>query len=125
MASPTSRTLDRLRKNGYFAQVVERWQSFHSKAPGQEKAGVRVDLFGFIDCVAIRHDQPGVLAVQATSRSNQAARLNKILGIPEALTWLKAGNRLEVWGWRKMRSKKWEVTRTVVKREMFGKVATA
>ncbi|MHB1530468.1 MAG: hypothetical protein ACYCXT_13820 [Acidiferrobacteraceae bacterium] len=56
-ASPTQRTLRHLRKAGYpLVQVVEKWNPH---------AGVRQDLFGIIDVLAV--GPGGVLAVQCTS----------------------------------------------------------
>lgn len=88
--SPTERSLKYLRDAGYTVAKAEHWNPFARR---------RVDLFGFIDLVAIR---PGeTLAVQTTSRSNVAARRRKILGLDAALTWLQAGNRIVVHGWDK------------------------
>ena len=97
-ASPTARTLAELRKRGYIVAVVERWNPY---------ARIRQDLFGFIDVLAIKSDPPEVLAVQATSGSNHAARVRKILEECEnAAPWLRAGGRIEVWAWTKrMRGK--------------------
>jgi len=86
--SPTSRTLDALRKSGWTCQVTERWNPF---------AKVRQDLFGGIDLLAIR---PGeTLGVQATSKSNVSARVKKLYAEPKLKVWMEAGNLLEVWGW--------------------------
>lgn len=90
--SPTALTLRQLRAMDYPAiEVVERW------IPG---ANIRKDLFGFIDILAI--DRCGnVLAVQATSKSNMAARVKKI-GESELIDHVrKAGWSIEVWGWFK------------------------
>lgn len=72
------------------------------------------DLFGFLDIVAL-DGQPGVLGIQATSRTNVVARIKKIFGHPQkpgdegiaaglkvvnnCRDWLEAGNRVQVWGW--------------------------
>jgi hypothetical protein len=93
-ASPTSRTLDALRRAGILAAVVERWNP-HAK--------IRQDLFGFVDLVAVDEALPGVLAIQATSQSNAASRVAKVLEEPRAAVWLAAGNRVQVWGWRKLK----------------------
>lgn len=90
--TPTQRSLAELRRRGYTAQVVERWNSF---------AKIRQDLFGFIDIVAIQEGQNGVLAVQATSTPNMSARLEKARGTPALRVWLASGNRFLVWGWAK------------------------
>jgi hypothetical protein len=102
MASPIERTLRLLRREGYRAAVVERWNPH---------ARVRVDLFGCIDVIAVGH---GVtVGVQATTASNMAARVTKILTDPDvapaALAWLQAGNIMQVVGWRK-RGRFWEAT---------------
>jgi hypothetical protein len=87
--TPTARSLDLLRKDGWHAQVVERYLAF---------ARVRQDLFGFIDLVAIKEGEP-LLAVQATSTSNLASRVNKALESPLLRVWLSTGARFECWGW--------------------------
>jgi hypothetical protein len=107
MNSPTTRSLALLRKEGWRAAVVERWNAH---------ARVRQDLFGFIDILAMDMDG-NLLAIQATSASNQAARLKKIQSSPVravAKDWLQR-NSLEVWGWSKRGNRKlWTVTRTPV-----------
>jgi hypothetical protein len=95
--SPTQRTLAKLRAEGWLAQVVERW------VPQARK---RIDLFGFIDVLAVR---PGeVLGVQSTSRTNVAGRLAKIADHENIGAVREAGIRLEVHGWGKMASGRWE-----------------
>jgi carbonic anhydrase len=87
--SPTQRTLAHLRKLGYTAQVVERWNQF---------AKVRQDLLGFIDVLAIGDGR--IVGVQATA-SAVAARVEKIRNEPRAREWLRAGGLIEVHGWAK------------------------
>lgn len=95
--SPTALTLRQLRTIGYpAAEVVERW------IPG---ANIRKDLFGFIDIIAIDPDG-GVLAIQATSRSNISARAKKIAESDLIDVVRKAGWTIEVWGWAK-RDNRW------------------
>jgi hypothetical protein len=101
VSSPTQRTLVLLRREGFSAAIVERWNPH---------ARVRQDLFGCIDVLAVRADRPGVLGVQATTTANQAARLGKALAAPELRAWLAAGNTFEVWGWRKNARGRWQVT---------------
>ena len=88
--SPTERTLKRLRKLGYTAAVVERFNVF---------ARIRQDLFGFVDCLGLGVGE--TLAVQATSASNVSARVKKIAEHPNVGAVRKAGWRIEVWGWTK------------------------
>jgi hypothetical protein len=89
--TPTARTLNILRRDGYTAGVVERWLP---------RCNIRVDLFGCIDLLAIRPGEP-VLAIQATSGSNHAARVAKSKAEPRLQTWLAAGGRFEIWSWSK------------------------
>lgn len=89
---PTERTLKRLRKAGWSAAVVEKWNPH---------ARVRQDLFGIVDVLAVGGGE--TLAIQATSDSNVRSRVVK-LEDSEALPDLReAGWRIEVWGWRKRR----------------------
>lgn len=92
-ASPTARTLDHLRKQGFLAAVVERRLPY---------GFTTIDLFGFIDVVAL-DGLPGLLGVQTTSQANAAARVKKITDECRAAArrWLAAGNRVEVHGWAK------------------------
>lgn len=104
MTSPTQRTLALLRELGYRAEVVERW------IPQARK---RKDLFGCIDVLGVK---PGeILGVQATTRTNQSARLKKALAETFLRDWLEAGGGFEVWGWAKVggrgKRKTWQVHR--------------
>lgn len=92
MTSPTARTLDWLRKAGYLAQVVERWNP-HAK--------VRKDLFDVIDVVAVGGGKTGCLGVQACAGASHAARRDKIAASEKAQAWIAAGNRLWVMSWAK------------------------
>src|SRR5262245_38915517 len=101
-ATPTARTLAHLRELGYLADRVEQ------RLP---HCFVTRDLFGIIDVLAVRPGEPP-LGIQCTSGSNVAARINKALACPGLPTWLLAGCRFEVWGWRlSRRSGKYELTR--------------
>ena len=64
--SPTQRSLEYLREQGYFCAVVEKWNSFTKQ---------RQDLWGWCDILAIRENE--VLAVQVTS-TGVAERIKKI-----------------------------------------------
>lgn len=98
MTSPTQRTLAELKKRGWPAQVVERWNMYAKK---------RIDLFGVIDLVAIVTTdsmiQAGcsILAIQACAGTDHARRRDKILDERRALQWVEAGGRLELWSWSK------------------------
>lgn len=95
--SPTSRTLQYLRKNGWpLVQVVERYNPFSRK---------HTDLFGFADVIAMSPTQ-GTLLVQVTSGTNVGARLSKMRNeYPEQVeTAIATPNvSVEIHGWRKVR----------------------
>lgn len=73
-------------------------------------AKVRQDLFGWIDVVAVDPKTPGILGVQTTTTSNQAARLAKARSNGALIAWLLSGGRLMVHGWRKNTSNRWVLT---------------
>lgn len=99
-ASPTARSLEKLRREGYLAGVVERWNA-HAKPHG-----IRIDLFGFIDILAVRRGE--VLGVQATSGAHVAARAKKIAEHENVARVRESGMRIEIHGWRKLASGRWE-----------------
>ena len=88
--SPTQRSLEYLREQGYLAEVVERFNSFTKQ---------RKDLWSWCDILAIRKDE--VLAVQVTSSSNVSARIKKIQESDTVAKVRDAGIRIEVHGWGK------------------------
>lgn len=97
MSSPTQRTLAHLRKLGYpLVQVVERWNPH---------ARVRQDLYGCIDVLAVGDD---IVAVQATSGSNVSKRVAKITESAALPVLRRAGIRVLVHGWRKVRGR-WQL----------------
>jgi hypothetical protein len=98
MSSPTARTLAKLRKEGWHAEVVERWNHITK---------TRKDLWGFADILCVRAGE--MLAVQATSYSNISARVRKIADHENVGIVRSAGVRIEVWGWKKSANGRWEV----------------
>lgn len=90
--SPTARSLKYLKDNGYIAQVVERFNPF---------SHTRLDLFGFIDIVAVKKGEMGVLGVQSTSSTNTSHRVNKSKNTDLLSIWLATGNKFEIHGWGK------------------------
>ena len=99
--SPTQRTLAALRDRGCMAAIVEKWNQFAGPH------GIRQDLFGFIDVLCIEPGEKGCLGVQACG-SSFSEHLTKITETraEECLKWLAAGNRVELWGWRKVKVKR-------------------
>ena len=103
--SPTQRTLKFLRTQGYIAGIVERFVSI----PGT--FGKRIDLFNFIDIIAIKPDE--IWGIQSCGQTF-AEHNRKILENEIAPEWLEAGGKLQLIGWRKLKVKrggkamKWE-----------------
>jgi hypothetical protein len=86
--SPTQRSLEEMRKRGYFCWVVEYWHSFSK---------TRRDLWGFADLLCLREGE--VVAVQTTSASHVAERIKKIADHENVGHVRKAGVRILVHGW--------------------------
>lgn len=72
--------------------VTERWNPH---------AGIRQDLFGWIDLLAYHPARLGVVGVQATTTGNLAARVAKMQGVDGFAEWLAAGNGALAVGWAK------------------------
>lgn len=90
--SPTEKVLEQLRQRKFLAQVVERWNPF------AKPFGVRVDLFGAIDIVAIAPAPNVIVGVQATAVSGMSARRKKALEREFLPKWLDAGAEFWVFG---------------------------
>lgn len=91
MSSPTARSLAYLREQGFICDVVER------RVPG---TFITKDFLGMFDILGIHVDIPGVLGVQTTSAGNQASRRTKVQESGHLSTWLAAGNRAHIHGWK-------------------------
>ncbi|HJZ13362.1 MAG TPA: hypothetical protein VJ521_14495 [Acidobacteriota bacterium] len=114
--SPTQLTLARLRKNGsYMAEVVEKWNRWGGPiGKDGQRVGNRVDLFNFIDVLAVVPGQVGTLGIQACAASSLSTRIRKVMDDPvlrqRAKWYVAAGNRLLFWGWKQnKKTKRWEV----------------
>lgn len=90
--SPTQRALAHCKKQGWTAQVVEKWNPF---------AHIRQDLFGVIDIIVLDGLGGGPLGVQVTAGSAHAARRTKALAEPRLATWLSSPARFEIWSYSK------------------------
>lgn len=89
MKSPTQRSLEWLRKQGYTCAIVEKW-NMHAK--------IRQDLFGIGDVLAIKRDE--TLLVQSTS-SGVSERVKKITEHENTPRIREAGWRIHIHGWTK------------------------
>ena len=99
--SPTQRTLAYLKESGIICGMVERWIP-NPKLPG---GGIRKDLFGFIDIIAISKAD-GVVGIQSCG-SDFNGHIKKITEErrEEVMAWLEAGASLQLIGWRKLKRK--------------------
>lgn len=99
--SPTQRTLRELRSMGRVCGIVERFNAHVGPH------GIRQDLFGFIDVIALDPDR-GIVGVQCCARSGHAAHRTKILEerTDEAAEWLRCGGKIEIWSWAKQKLKR-------------------
>lgn len=91
MTSPTQRSLAKLREEGYYPAVVEKWNAV---------CKIRQDLWGVLDLVALRGGE--TIGVQTTSYSNISARVRKIEESDALPRLREAGWRVVVHGWRKV-----------------------
>jgi len=101
MLSATQRTLRALRAQGRICAVVERWN------PYAGPHGVRQDLFGWIDIIALDPEK-GIVAIQSTTGNAFRKHLNKIKQdcAENVLEWLHCGGKAELWAWRKVKLKR-------------------
>ena len=93
--SPTQRTLKANRNLGRICGIVEKFQQYGGKF------GIRQDLFGFIDIIAIDEFE-GIVAIQSTGQ-DWSGNIKKIMELEEiVLKWLHHAP-LELWSWRKVK----------------------
>jgi hypothetical protein len=88
--SPTSRSLQLLRRSGYVAEVCERWIP---------SANVRRDLFHVGDIFAVSEARKEVWLIQACTLKGLAARRKKALQQPKLKAFLLAGGRFMILAW--------------------------
>jgi hypothetical protein len=97
--SPTQRTLRLLREQGAICEVVEKFN------PHVGPYGIRQDLFGFIDIIALMPGK-GILAIQSCGQDVRG-HINKIYNDRSIITfeWLKYAE-FQIYGWRKLKLKR-------------------
>jgi hypothetical protein len=94
--TPTQRTLKAMREQGRICGMVERFNAHVGPF------GIRQDLFGFIDLIAIDPTQ-GIIAIQSCGQ-DWAGHVRKIKEERNeaAFEWLKHA-KAELWAWRKVK----------------------
>ena len=96
--TPTQRTIRELKNRGQVCAIVEKWNAY---------AGIRQDMFGIIDIIALDPVR-GVIGVQSTGQafSEHYKKLTQEKA-QQTMDWLNTpGTVLELWGWRKIKAKK-------------------
>ncbi len=108
---PTERTLDGLKKQGALCDIVERFikdagpikfSMVNGKRVGK-RTGVRKDLYGFIDIIAMFPDREGIWGIQSCGQAF-SEHMKKIKKNAYAPYWVQRGG-LELWGWRQLGKK--------------------
>ena len=105
--TPTQRTMRELRQRGLRCAVVERWNAFAQKPGDKGPPGIRMDLFGIVDVLALDPER-GFIGVQCCSGSSASHR-RKLLEdhAQESYDWLSTpGGCLEIWCWRQIKLKR-------------------
>lgn len=98
---PMQKTLATFREARWMIDRTERFQTI----PGHPGGGVRKDLFGIIDAIALR---PGcVLGVQVCGADFQS-HVRKMLGehAEQTVRWLESGAALVLIGWTRKKARK-------------------
>ena len=134
--TPTARSLDYCKRQGWTAGVVERWigygqQDGEAATDRKGRPGVRVDFLGCIDLIVLPSGGKtivigpdcegvvnGILGVQCCAGSGHAAHVTKAKAEPRLRDWLQAGGRYEVWSWRKaakrVNGRLWQLRREAI-----------
>jgi hypothetical protein len=97
-ASTTQLSLKLMRKQGFYAEVVERYNYFTKR---------KNDFAGFIDILCLKEGL--IVGVQTTTSGNALARTKKIVGHENFLVVKQSGIKIEVHGWKK-ENNRWQVT---------------
>ena len=95
--SPTQRTLRLLRQQGCICGIVERFN------PHAGPFGIRQDLFGFVDIVALY--PTSVCAIQSCGQAFSEHK-KKMLENEILIEWLRSGGTVMLYGWRKVLKKR-------------------
>ena len=100
--SPTQRTIRELKNMGRRCGIVERFNAHIGPH------GIRQDLFGIIDVIAL-DPETGVVGIQCCAGSGFSSHKKKICEENAQATkdWLETpGTSLEIWAWRKVKKKR-------------------
>jgi len=103
--TPTQRSKKYYEDQGFLVGIVEKYNAFagppnmRCAGCGKNKVGVRQDLFGFADLLAV-HPIIGTIAIQTTSGAGMPARRKKMRENPDKIEFcLQANWKIELHGW--------------------------
>lgn len=115
MSKYTQKTLKALGEQGCITGMVERFIAQAGVAIPvkgnphlRKRTGIRVDLFGIIDLIALRplgNSSYELVGVQCFG-SDFAEHKRKVLASKIAPIWLASGAAIEIHGWRKLKVKR-------------------
>ncbi len=104
---PTQRSMEYLRDRGHTVQVVEKWVSIATMPGG----GIRRDLFGCIDVVAMVDGK--IVGIQCGATSGHSGHKKKCMAEPRLIEWLQCGARFLIMSWEKQgpkgKAKRWKL----------------
>lgn len=109
MSANTERTINALKKEGAYCAIVERFikdagplifTTVNGKKMGK-RTGVRKDLFGIIDIIALFPCRTRLCGIQSCGQAFSEHK-KKILLNFFSTPWLRYAD-LELWGWRKLK----------------------
>ena len=95
----TQKTLRYLREQGLIVDKAERFN------PYAGKFGIRQDLFGFIDLIAL-DPQEGIIGIQSTSGNQHSKHRKAIIENENVEEWLKCGGKIWLISWSKKKIKR-------------------
>ena len=108
MSKSTERTLAALKKENALCDIVERYLMYagplrftveNGKRIGR-RTGMRKDLFGVIDIIALYPDRKRICGIQSCGTAFSEHK-KKIMENVYTQHWLRYAD-LELWGWRKL-----------------------
>lgn len=112
MSANTERTIAALNKAGAYSGIVERFIKdagplkftyIGGKKMGK-RTGVRKDLFGIIDIIALFPGRTRICGIQSCGQAFSEHK-KKILSNFYSVSWLRYAD-LELWGWRQLGKRK-------------------
>jgi hypothetical protein len=119
---PVKWSMAMMTADGYMCGLTEKWNP-HAVAPGSGSPGIRQDLFGFIDFLAVGDDR--IIGVQCCAHSGLGSHRTKMAidKYTEVKTWLQGGRGdIQLHGWQRIEEATQEGTKYRTKYKRVGTV---